>query len=308
MYCGEINLLTYAKRSRNSVESFPITVWDIPAGLHRPNEFHTHNSMELAIATGGSCMHIIGNRKVLVQEGDVLLIYPGVLHGFEDCRDFAVVNIMYDPSQLPFPVLDGLRLPLFRYFFPEEGSVEKLECSPEPVAHFDSREDLDYVVAESRKLKQELASKLPGNILLSIVRLMNIILSTLRLGRKLVEDETEKRVFPMGKILAFLNKNITKDIPLDELARMSHFSRCAFQYKFKNLTGYCVSEYVLRKRIALAQSLLLKDPQRSVGEIGYDCGYLDSNYFSRKFRQICRMSPTEYRRSQRAAKIAARKE
>ncbi|MBP1582997.1 MAG: helix-turn-helix domain-containing protein [Victivallales bacterium] len=260
--------------------------------------------MELAIATGGSCVHIIGTRKVLVQEGDVLLIHPGVRHGFEDCQDFSVVNIMYAPDQLPFPVLDGIRLPLFRYFFPKEGSVEKLECSPDPVAHFASREDLDYVVAESRKLKQELTSKLPGNILLSIIRLMNIIVSTLRTGQLLLEDKTEKRVFPMGKILDFLNRNITQDIPLDELARMAHFSRCAFQYKFKNLTGYCVSEYVLRTRIALAQSLLLKDPLRSVGEIGFECGYLDSNDVSRKFRQICKMSPSEYRRSQKAAKTA----
>ena len=78
---------------------------------------------------------------------------------------------------------------------------------------------------------------------------------------------------------------------------MSIYSRSTFQHKFKELTGYGVGEYVLRKRIALAQELLKREPDRPIGEVGFDCGFLDSNYFCRKFRKVTGMSPRTFRKA-----------
>ena len=107
----------------------------------------------------------------------------------------------------------------------------------------------------------------------------------------------ERRTFPLGKILEYLNKNFTRDISLDDLARMSIYSLGAFQRMFKNLTPYSVTEYVLRKRIALARTLLRKEPDKPVAEIGFLCGFIDGNYFSRRFKKITGKTPRDYRRA-----------
>ena len=45
----------------------------------------------------------------------------------------------------------------------------------------------------------------------------------------------------------------------------------------------------------MAQELLLKKPDLSIGEVGFECGYIDSVYFCRKFRPITKMTPQGWR-------------
>ena len=70
----------------------------------------------------------------------------------------------------------------------------------------------------------------------------------MRLGHPLVDDNSERRHFTMGKILEYLNKNFTREISLDELSRMAICSPRTFRRKFKSLTGYAVTDYITRPR------------------------------------------------------------
>jgi two-component system response regulator YesN len=40
---------------------------------------------------------------------------------------------------------------------------------------------------------------------------------------------------------------------------------------------------------------MLKDPAKSIKEVGSECGYSDPNYFSRIFKKSTGMTPTEYK-------------
>ncbi|MBR4125424.1 MAG: helix-turn-helix transcriptional regulator [Victivallales bacterium] len=225
----------------------------------------------------------------------MLLLYPHDTHGFTECETLGLLNIMYVPAKLPIPILDGERIPLFRRFFPLNLDQCEYRSTAEPVLRFNSPEDLERVTEDARMLSRELTSHQPGNLMCGVIRLLSIITLTLRLGQPLVDDTTERRHFTMGKVLEFLNKNFTRRISLEELYRMAACSPSTFQRKFKTLTGYRPTEYIARKRIAMAQELLLKKPDLSIGELGFECGYIDSVYFCRKFRQITKMTPQGWR-------------
>ena len=297
MYTGFYTFKLFARDIKATIKEFPISFWETPAGHHGVKQFHEHEFLEMVLITAGTAVHIVDGRKATVREGDVLLIYPHARHGYDECGTMGLIDIMYDHTKLPFPILDGDRIQLYRRFFPPDLDHIGFPNSPEPVLHFDSREDLERVAEDARMLGRELTTQQPGNMATSIVLLMSIILKTLRLSTGLLEDSREKRVFPFGKVLEYLNKNFTRRISVEELARMSIYSQSAFQRKFKNYTGYCVTEYLLRKRIALAQKLLREETERSVGECGFECGFLDANYFSRSFRKITGLTPREYRAS-----------
>ena len=293
-------LQEFARRRNDTIADFPVSFWEVAPGKNRPGQYHTHDSVELAIITGGTGVHLMDGRRAPVGKGDVLLIYPNHRHGYEECESLSLINIMYDPARLPFPVLDGDRIPLFGRFFPQRLDRLDFAVSPEPVLHFDDGRSLERVADEARLLCQELTSSQPGNMLASTSQLLHVILRLLRLGTPMAEDEREVRVFPLGRILEHINQNFTGAITVEKLARMSIYSRSTFQHKFKELTGYGVTEYVLRKRIALAQKLLRKEPDRLVGDVGFDCGFLDANYFCRQFRKITGMSPRECRKAKEA--------
>ncbi len=295
MYDGLYTLQNYAQR--NTAENLSISIWEVPPGEQGIANFHEHDTIEVAMITAGTGVHVLNAQRAAIQAGDVLLVYPGLRHGYEDCETLGLVNLMYDPAKLPFPILDGGQIPLFRRFFPLHVEPASIPRSPDPILRFPTRAALETVLAEIRQLDRELNGSRPGNMMVSLVKLLDLLLATLRLAAPQVEDLQEKPHFPLEKILEYVNRNFTHDIPLDKLIRMSCYSKRVFQYKFKNLTGYGATEYILRKRVALARDLLRQRPDLPIGEVGFQCGFLDSNYFSRKFREIAGATPTAYRKA-----------
>ncbi|WP_408591652.1 helix-turn-helix domain-containing protein [Novosphingobium sp.] len=53
--------------------------------------------------------------------------------------------------------------------------------------------------------------------------------------------------------------------------------------------------FITQKRLMLAQQLLVAERYRSVTEIAFDCGFEDSSYFSKRFRQKFGLSPNQFR-------------
>ena len=64
---------------------------------------------------------------------------------------------------------------------------------------------------------------------------------------------------------------------------------------FKDSYGFTVNKYILFKRITEAKRLL-RFSAKNVDEIADSVGMNDANYFSRMFRKVEGMSPSEYRK------------
>src|SRR6185436_11138850 len=60
-------------------------------------------------------------------------------------------------------------------------------------------------------------------------------------------------------------------------------------------TGLTFRQLLIQRRIELAKTLL-RNGDESCTEIALACGFSDSNYFARLFRQKTGVSPTEFRR------------
>jgi len=73
-------------------------------------------------------------------------------------------------------------------------------------------------------------------------------------------------------------------------------SRSVFFASFQNATGCSPQEYLLNLRIHHAVELLQNSDQ-SISNIAFSCGFFDSNYFCRKFRQVMKVSPSRFRKS-----------
>ena len=70
---------------------------------------------------------------------------------------------------------------------------------------------------------------------------------------------------------------------------VSHYSAL-----FRRATGYGALEYQTRLRMGAARELL-DTTDRPVASVAAQVGFSDALYFSRQFRRIHGMSPTEYR-------------
>jgi AraC family transcriptional regulator of arabinose operon len=98
----------------------------------------------------------------------------------------------------------------------------------------------------------------------------------------------------ISQCIRFMKQNLKERIELNELAKLSKFSRSRFIAHFREVTGMTVMGYLTNLRMERARDLLL-ETDRSVKDIAMEAGYPDPYWFSNAFRCMHGMSPTEYR-------------
>lgn len=92
----------------------------------------------------------------------------------------------------------------------------------------------------------------------------------------------------------YIKNNLNKELTVTNISAMLYVNSSYFSRLFKKVTGEGCNEYVVRKRIERAKSLLESTDEKT-GKIAGMVGYRDINYFSLAFKKNTGMSPTEYR-------------
>ena len=89
---------------------------------------------------------------------------------------------------------------------------------------------------------------------------------------------------------------IKGEIEIEALASKMAMSRSQLNRKTIAVTGYNISNYILQVRMSKAKRLLDADISTPIGEIALECGFTDMGYFSRTFKNLFRMTPSQYRK------------
>ncbi len=108
----------------------------------------------------------------------------------------------------------------------------------------------------------------------------------------------QKSGVKQGSVFAvenYLRENYKKRIVLDELADQFFINKFYLSRSFKKQYGISLWSYLLQLRITEAKTQL-RFTDKTIEQIALDCGFDELNYFSRTFRKIEGISPSEYRR------------
>jgi AraC-like DNA-binding protein len=98
----------------------------------------------------------------------------------------------------------------------------------------------------------------------------------------------------ISSTITYIEKHFDQPIDIGTIIKKFGFSRRNFYRSFLNLTGLTPNNYLLRIRISHALHLL-QTSSKSITEIAFECGFEDSNYFSRQFKKIMKISPRMHR-------------
>jgi len=97
------------------------------------------------------------------------------------------------------------------------------------------------------------------------------------------------------RLIKHINTNFNQQISLEGVAKMLNLTPPYLSRLFLKTTGFNFKEYLLTIRIKNAKHML-KNTNKSVRQIAYDCGFNDSNYFSKVFKEAMGISPLQYKR------------
>jgi AraC family transcriptional regulator len=99
-------------------------------------------------------------------------------------------------------------------------------------------------------------------------------------------------------ILDYIEENLAQPIALRQLGELAGISTRHFERAFRQAIGVPPHAYVLRKRVARAQNLLLSEPGLTIDEIAVRAGFSSSSHLSSTFHRQTGYSPTGFRRLQ----------
>ena len=120
---------------------------------------------------------------------------------------------------------------------------------------------------------------------------MNLILSDF-LAEVFIDSPTIKK---FGKVISYIDANYNKKINNSDLATIMNVSTAYFANYFKETFNISPKQYILNKRLAESQRLLL-ETSMSIKEIAFAVGFENENYFSEFFAQKIGVSALKYRK------------
>jgi len=94
--------------------------------------------------------------------------------------------------------------------------------------------------------------------------------------------------------MEYIHAHLDTKVELSRLADVAGVNLYHFARAFKQSTGESPHQYVLRRRIEHAKELLRR-PHLSVIEASARTGFVDQSHFSKVFRRMVGMAPSEYR-------------
>lgn len=117
--------------------------------------------------------------------------------------------------------------------------------------------------------------------------------------KRLIASEKARRDSERIKqMLRYIQQNYAEEITVADIAKAAMIGESECLRCFKGTIGVPPIQYVKRFRVQKAAELL-GSTDRKIADIGAACGFEDTSYFTRSFREIKGMSPGEYRQAVR---------
>ena len=249
---------------------------------------HQHEFCELVFVYSGEAYHRIGENLYRVQTGDLFTIPPGFDHNYQD-SSMQIYNILFSENfqkNLPSEFSEFANYQLLFHASPEIPLPQRI-LSLDSACFSEMTRLLDGIIDEETR-------KETGSKTAVYCASLNVFLMICRHSRFAGNEEKPYIVHRITSLMAELETHYGEDWSLEKMADHVGMSVSGFRQQFKMITGKSPVDYLIRLRIKKASEMLLMR-RNSIAEIGFVCGFRDSNYFSRIFCRITGMTPRECR-------------
>lgn len=106
------------------------------------------------------------------------------------------------------------------------------------------------------------------------------------------KTQTEK----VKAIKHFLETHMAENFTQEELSRRFDMPMTSMKTCFRSVYGQAIGAWLTGYRMNRAAELLLREPERSIAEIGSLVGYDNAGKFTAAFKKIMKLTPSAYRR------------
>ena len=283
------------KNEKVLTELVPISENDFFIVLNHQNAkfdfpLHYHPEFEINLVLNTSGKRIVGDSIEEYHDCDLVIIGPNTPHywtGGVDKREAHVITIQFQTNFLsPSSLNKKLSFPI----------KELLEKAPRGIAF--SKETIEKLRPKILKLSQSQDFDSFLNFL-SILYDLSIARNTQTLASVSYIDYYKiSKSRRIQKVSEYIHKNLNQKIFIQDVASLINMSESAFSHFFKKSTNSSFSDYVIDLRLGHAARELI-EPEKSINEICFDCGFSNISNFNRSFKKKIGFTPSSFRAQQK---------
>jgi len=249
---------------------------------------HWHEHMEFLFFVSGTGIIECGSNPIAFQAGDLCVLNSNELHyGISTSEDLSYYAMIVDISLLLSHAADAVETKfitpilrnriLFQNRIPDDEAVNR---------------HMQAIIRElgEQELGYELSVKSHLYGLLTLL-VRNYVATLHELDEYRDKLKELERLAP---VFAYVDEHYGDKLTVQLLADIAGLSRYHFSRLFKQATDKSLVEYVNLVRINKSEELL-RNKTMNISEIALATGFSDIYYFSRTFKKLKKVSPTEWR-------------
>jgi AraC-like DNA-binding protein len=261
---------------------------------HFYDYLHQHPEIQLTLILKSEGKLIAGDYIGTFKPGDIFLIGPNLPHVFRNDPKY------YEP--------DNEYAHSISVFFEWQSFGDKFLSLPEAkslhdFAKFAERGLLidDPVRNRIAQLMKQLFKTSEMDRLIVLLKILNILshanqlnpLASSGIYHELDEADGKK----LADVYRFTMNEFHRKIHLDEVAAIANMTTNSFCRYFKKRTRKSYVDFLTEIRIGHACKLI-QQKDMSISQVCYEVGFNNLSNFNRKFRELCTITPTEFKKHQ----------
>lgn len=253
---------------------------------------HWHSEIEIQIFTQGNANITIDNSEVHINENDILIIPSQSIHfGFSSSPHIKNHTLIFHIEALCPQNRENSVQKYFNPFINRTASLPYV-IHPSDKGYDDIRFCIDEIIrivkAKPTCYELMISNRLTG--------LFIHLYSNNYVSIKVNNTISDKNYLAVRDAIAFIEKNYSKPLTVDELASNAGFSKSRFMSIFKEYTNITCKRYINLYRLESSLQLL-KDTDNTVLNIAISSGYNNISLFNREFKKVYGVTPLEYRKA-----------
>ena len=242
---------------------------------------HVHDCYEILCYVSGNATYLVEGREYPMYPGCLMIMRPAETHKLivRGKGDYDRYVLHFYADTLSELGMDDSLLTAFT----ERSLGEKNQYLS---SEFGAIDPLDFF----RQIETECKVLDPRQAMLSnfvaLLCSVNAVFMSKEGGESVVEEDDIGK-----KLIWYVNENLTQEISLDSISEYIHMSPSQVNRVFRKLTGTSVYDYILSKRLIMAQKMI------SMGEgsisASQKCGFKDYSSFYRLYKKRMGGAPCE---------------
>ncbi|WP_409345608.1 helix-turn-helix domain-containing protein [Paenibacillus sp. MBLB4367] len=274
-----------------------VTFYYMETSKHFYSQGEKHDFWEFVYVDKGEVEIYTDSNRLSLEQGDIVFYKPNEFHMGHAINGTALNLII---------VSFDCEAPSMKFF---EGMSFRLEESERAILSHLVREGLeafDPPIDSPKMSRPKRNPQAPYGCEQLIKNYLEILL--IRLIRKGASGRKEmptsiaaenKDGEVVQQMIAMMKQNLSRDLTVDDFCGELAMGKTSLKTIFKAKVGVGIMEYFNKLKIEHAK-LLIREKDYNFTEIAEQLGYSSMHYFSRQFKRVTTMTPTEYARSIKA--------